>query len=96
MSDELEKCGEQAMNGKRKAYQNLPVSENPQFYEDANRIYKELRTKYPNNTDNDLDNILNGICLALMFVMKNHVGKDDHKNFLQLIYHIINRNLDKI
>jgi hypothetical protein len=77
----------------RKAFQHLPGDENPQFTEDGKKIYLELRKKYPNNTDKDLDNILNGLCVALIYLVINNVEKSNHKNFLQLIWKILNKNL---
>lgn len=77
----------------RKAFQHLPSEENPQFLEDGKRIYKEMKEKYPNQTTEDLDNILNGICAALTCVMHMNVAKDDHRNFLQLIHKILSKNI---
>jgi len=79
----------------RKAYQDLPGSENPHFYENGLAIYKMLRNKYPNNTDEDLDSILNSLCASLVCLIRQNVNKDDWKILLQLVYNIININLDK-
>lgn len=77
----------------RKAFQHLPGKENPQLLEDGKRIYLEMRKKYPNNTNEDLDNILNGLCASLICLMYDKVNKSNHKNFLQLIWKILNKNL---
>lgn len=77
----------------RKAFQNLPAKDNPQFLIDGKKIYLELREKYPNATIADLDNILNGLCAALTCLMFDNVGKEDHLPFLQLIYSILKKNL---
>lgn len=77
----------------RKSFQDLPGNENPQFLEDGKRIYLEMRNKYPNNTNEDLDNILNGICVSLICLMRDAVNKDNHKYFLQLIHKILSKNI---
>ena len=78
---------------KRKAFQNLPSEKNPQFLADGKRIYLEMRKKYPKNTDEDLDNILNGLCASLFCLAYDAVQKENHKQFLQLIWKILNGNL---
>ena len=90
MSNECEECGE---SEKRKPFQDLPGEQNPQFLEDGKQIYLYLRNKYPNNTDKDLDNILNGICASLLCLVHANVDKSNHKNFLQLIWKILNKNI---
>jgi uncharacterized Zn-finger protein len=82
------------MDKQRKAFQYLPGNENPQFLEDGKRIYLELRNKYPKNTNEDLDNILNGLCAAMTCLMYDNVDQSNHKNFLQLIWKILNQNLE--
>jgi hypothetical protein len=77
----------------RKAFQHLPAEENPQFLEDGKRIYLEMKKKYPNQTNEDLDNILNGLCGALTCLVRANVEKSNHKNFLQLIWNILNKNI---
>ena len=81
------------MDEKRKAFQHLPGTENPQFLEDGKRIYLELRKKYPENTDKDMDNILNGLCAAIVCLVTANVDKSNHKNFLQIVWKILNQNL---
>lgn len=81
------------MNEERKSFQHLPAEENPQFLEDGKRIYLEMRKKYPENTNKDLDNILNGLCASLTCMIHANVNKDNHKNFLQLIHKILSQNL---
>ena len=81
------------MDKEIKSFQDLPGEENPQFLEDGKRIYLELRKKYPKNTTEDMDNILNGLCASLICLMNANVDKSDHKNFLQLIYKILNKNI---
>jgi hypothetical protein len=78
----------------RKSFQDLPGDENPQFLEDGLSIYKMLKDKYPNQSVEDLDNILNGICASLIILMKNQVAKDNHKNFIQLVYKVLTKNLN--
>ena len=76
----------------RKIYQDLPAHENPHFLEDGERIYFEMRKKYPKNNDIDLDNILNGLCASIHCLMTNNVQKDNYKQFLQLVYKILIKN----
>lgn len=80
------------MTNQRKAFQHLPGEENPQFLQDGLRIYEEMKKKYPKQSNEDLDNILNGMCAALYILMKKNVDKDNHKNFLHLIWQILNKN----
>jgi hypothetical protein len=61
--------------------------------EDGRRIYLDLRQKYPKNTIEDLNNILNGLCAALTCLMCDAVQKNDHMQFLQLVYQIIHKNI---
>ena len=77
----------------RKSFQHLPGEENPQFLKNGKEIYLRLKRKYPKNTNEDLDNILNGICAALTCLMFAEVDKGNHKNFVQLIWKIINNNI---
>lgn len=77
----------------RKSFQHLPGEENPQFLEDGKRIYIEMRSKYPNNTTEDLDNVLNGLCAALTCLMYDAVDKSNHRYFLQLIHNILSKNI---
>ena len=81
------------MTSERKSFQHLPGNENPQFLEDGKRIYQEMRKKYPNDTNEDLDNILNGLCAALTCLVYANVDKSNHRNFLQLIWQILNKNV---
>ncbi len=78
---------------KRKAFQNLPGSQNPQFLDDGKSIYLSLRKKYPKNTDEDMDNILNALCASLVCLAYDNVDKSNHKNFLQLVWNILNKNI---
>lgn len=73
----------------RKSFQEL---EDSRFLEDGYGIFLEMKKKYPNNTTADLDNILNGICASLLCLMGFHVNEDDYKNFIQLIWQILNKN----
>jgi hypothetical protein len=77
----------------RKSFQELPSGENPQFLEDGRRIYYALREKYPNQTNEDLDNVLNALCAALVILTTNNVAEESRKNFLQLIYRILDKNI---
>jgi hypothetical protein len=76
----------------RKPLQSLPGKEYPQFMTDGKRLYKELKEKYPNQNDEDLDNILNALCAALVCLTVGNVEKDDRKMFLQIIYKILDQN----
>lgn len=78
----------------RKPFQNLSGKENPQFLYDGKRIFLEMREKYPNNTNEDLDNILNGLCAALICLIFSSVDKDNHKYLIQLVHKILSKNLD--
>jgi hypothetical protein len=80
------------MSEKRKAFQYLSGKENPQFLEDGKRIYIEMRNKYPLQTVEHLDNVLNGICASLVCMMHANVEKDNHKNFIQIVWKILNDN----
>jgi hypothetical protein len=80
----------------RKSFEILPISENPQFLEDATQIYTLLRNKYPTLSVVDLDNILNALCFSLSLMMKLHVEKDNRESFIQLIYKILSKNIDAI
>lgn len=77
----------------RKAFEHLPGSKNPQFLENGKKIYYTLKAKYPNQCDEDLDNILNALCAAITCLMTDNVAKDNHKNFLQLVYKILHDNI---
>ena len=79
----------------RKTYQNLPVSENPHFIEDGKKIYLYLINKYPDQTVEHKDNILNSLCFALLTMIKNDVLKEEEKSMLQLIYRILYKNIDE-
>jgi hypothetical protein len=79
---------------KGKDFQHLPPDKNPQFSEDGARIFYQMRSKYPLDSIEDLDNILNGICASLIYLIKSNVEKEDHKQFLQLIHRILTKNLD--
>jgi hypothetical protein len=80
------------MQNERKSFQNLPGHLNPQFLEDGKKIYLEMKNKYPNKSSEDLDNILNGLCVSLTCLMYENVSKDDRKQFVHLIYKIISDN----
>ncbi len=77
----------------RKVFQDLPGNENPQFLEDAKEIYISLAKKYPPVNVKNLDNILNALCASITILAVNNVEKNNHKNFIQLIYKILNKNL---
>ena len=91
MSGECDKCGEHNLECgcDRKAFQHL---EDDKFKEDGKRIFLEMRKKYPKNNNADLDNILNGLCAALLYFMYNNVDKSNHKYFIQLVYKILDKN----
>lgn len=95
MSGECDRCGEHAVECgcDRRAFQNLPGAENPQFVEDGRRIYLELKEKYPNKNNKDLDNILNGLCASLIYLMYDNVDRSDHKMFLHVVWKILNNNV---
>lgn len=80
------------MDKKRKSFQHLSSKDNPQFLEDGLSLFVKMRMKYPQNSEEHLDNILNGICCSLVLLMQENVDKSDHKNFLQLIWKILNDN----
>ncbi len=77
----------------RKAFQNLPHEENPHHLENGIRIYKELKEKYPQECNEDLDSILNSLCCALICLIKISVDPDNRRNVLQLIHIILSKNL---
>lgn len=78
---------------KRTPFEFLPGKDNPQFLADGKRIYSEMRKKYPNDTTEDLDNILNGLCASIICLMDDCVDKDNHKNFVQLVFKILSQNI---
>ena len=78
---------------KRRLYEDLPNNEHPNFEIDGREIYLLMKKKYPTQSVEDLDNILNGICAALSFLAYGNVPKDDHKNFIQIIWKTLNKNL---
>jgi hypothetical protein len=77
----------------RKLFQSLPGAENPQFMEDGKRIYLELRKKYPDCTNEHYDNLLNGLCAALVCLISLNVDKDNHRYLIQVINKILSNNL---
>jgi len=77
----------------RKSFQHLPSEENPQFLNDGKQLYSLMKSKYPKRSIEDLDNILNGMCAAITCLMFDNVDKADHRNFLQLVWNILNKNL---
>lgn len=77
----------------RETFQDLAGNENPQFLEDGKRIYLEMKKKYPKNTTEDLENILNGLIASLVCLVSDNVDKLSHKTFLELILKILNKNL---
>lgn len=77
----------------RKVFQHLPVEENPQFLEDGLRIYKEMKDKYPKSSIEDLDNILNGLCVSLVILIKENIAEDNRNQALQLIYKALSKNI---
>ncbi len=78
----------------RQSFQHLPGSENPQFLEDAKEIMQNLRKKYPGNLVNDLDNILNALCLSLHILMINAVKPECQREFVKIIAHILEKNIE--
>jgi hypothetical protein len=77
----------------RKAFQKLSAEENPQFWEDGMEIYDLFLEKYPEPSIENLDNILNGLCASLTILMRINVDKDNHRQFIQLIYKILMDNV---
>jgi uncharacterized Zn-finger protein len=91
-SQEQERMFKSIMN--RKAFEHLPGEENPQFLENGKMIYHLMKSKYPNENTESLDNILNGICASLTYLMRISVHKDNHKYFLQLVHNILSKNTE--
>jgi hypothetical protein len=81
------------MSKPRTPFEYLPGKENPQFLEDGKRIYNDMRRKYPNDTIEDLDNILNGLCAALTCLIGANVESDNRKVMIQLVHKILSQNL---
>lgn len=79
----------------RKPFQNLPGEENPQFLENGLAIYKLMRKMYPANTNEDLDNILNGLCAAITILMENNVARDNRPYIIQLVHKILTQNMHR-
>lgn len=77
----------------RKSFQHLPGIENPQFLLDGKNLYFIMRNKYPRKNNLDLDNILNGLCAALICLIHDNVAEDDHRQMLQLIHKILSENV---
>jgi hypothetical protein len=83
---------EDKIGANRKAFQHLGAEENPQFLIDVKNLYLNMKRRYPNHNNVDLDNILNGLCAALTCLMVDKVDKSNHMQLLQLIYQILKKN----
>ena len=81
------------MSEDRKSFQELPAVDNLKFLKDGEEIFKMMKNKYPKNSVEDLDNLLNGICASLVILISNHVDEDKRKSFVQLIYKILYSNI---
>lgn len=77
----------------RKSFQHLPAEENPHFSINGKIIYLSLLKKYPTDTVEDCDNILNSLCAALIYLIRDKVGEADYRSILQLIYKDLMDNL---
>lgn len=78
---------------KRKSFQDLPHEENETNLQNGKVLYYSLKLKYPNQTIEDLDSILNSLCAALICLIGDSVDKDDYQSMLQLVHKILNKNL---
>lgn len=56
------------------------------------QIYSELIKRHGNDTTEDLDQVMNSLCFALICLMKNHVDKDNIPVILQVIHKILSEN----
>lgn len=82
------------MTEERQSFQDLPGTANPQFLENGKKIYEELKAKYPERNIIALDNITNSLCAALACLMHVSVSPDDRPHFIQIIYKILNKNIN--
>lgn len=78
----------------RKGFQPLSGKDNPHFLQDGKLVYAVLKERYPKETIEHLDNVLNGLCAALTCLMTTSVEKDNRRNFVQLVYKILSDNID--
>ena len=64
-------------------------------YKEGLEIYGELRKKYSNNSNHDMDIILNSLCSALVRLFKLNSLQEDAEACSILIKNIIYDNLKK-
>jgi len=68
--------------------------ENKRFEENGKTIYLMLKSLYPEKTAEDLNLILYSILSSLIILMRENVEYDNHKNYIQLVYTLLNKNTD--
>ncbi len=88
----MDRSGDDTMS-KRKPFQELPSEQHPEFLQDGKYLYLYLKEKYPKETVENLDNILNGLCAGMICLIRSSVSYDDYNAFLQLIHKILSDNL---
>lgn len=80
---------------KRKRFSGATDDENSMFSKDGLVLYLELRNKYGNQTEDNLDYILNTLCAALVYLITRNSEKDSHMQLLQSIYKILLKNIER-
>jgi hypothetical protein len=80
---------------KRKAFQNVSEEDNLEYRRTGLEIYYLLKVKFPRENDQDMDCILNTLCAALYFFASNHVLVENQKQFVHLVYRILDNSLGK-
>jgi hypothetical protein len=80
----------------RKLYENLPSHKNSHYFlSEGKNIYLSLVEKYPENTIENLDSILNILCCGLLCLM-SEVKKECRKDFISLVKLILEKNLSNL
>lgn len=74
-------------------FPKLTEMENKIAFDEAFRIFGELRKKYSNNNPHDLDIVLNSLCFALVRLFKLNCRKEDAEGCAELVKQVLLDNL---
>jgi len=77
----------------RKPFSKIPESENNLCSENGRVIFEYLKENFPGEDAKDYDCMLNSLLASLLILTRSCVAKDNHRNFIQLIYKILTDNL---
>ncbi len=77
----------------RKPFGKIPEDENKVCEVNGKIIFEYLKENFPNENAKDYDCILNSLITSLIILTRSCVAKDNHRNFIQLIYKILTDNL---